>query len=973
MTSGSERHVVGREAELVALRTCLQHAAEGHSRTLVVTGMPGIGKTSLVREVIARAEDRFVVLDGTCLPLQSLSVPLQPLRSALRGSPAAERAGYLASMDVVDQAPRAMDAYVDDVSATRPVALFVDDVHWADQSTLDVLLYLAAGPRDRALALVVAARDDVLPDGHPLHRWLADVQRLPGVDTLHVGPLDREGTEQQLMGLMGVAPHQSLVDDVFAKAEGNPYCTRLLVRGVEPSARVLPDNLSPDLLAAVKRDWHELGESARSVTSLVAAAGGPVDVTLLEAVADDLGMGGVRSALEEAVAHRMLRLEGPDDYWFQHPLQAEALDADLGATRRKAWHAAYARQLESTTGGDEPSLSAAMALSDHHHRAGNAQSAYAWALKAWEVAGAAQASPELRRLLRRAIELRPRVPRAAESVEDLLELLRSTSEATGAFGDQLVAVDALLGSVDEQARPLEAGWLRVQHSRLQTLTGAGTPDPAEARKAVELTRSTPSSWQHAFAEAELARTMVWAAEPGADEHATRAEAIAREAGHPRALTFALCARAMVALVRGSPAAATRHAQEAGRVALAAGDWHGYQHAITWEVNAATPAASDAVAELLRRARDDLGAAGAPHVFVAMTATLEAEQRLLIGDWQACRDLLRISLGSSDPGPFVDIRSRLAAAMLDAFQGRTRQAAMQLERASELLTGSSTHANVALATATTLVALASGHPGDALRAALDGARAPGAPPHLCEWLVPLAARAVADLAEAGRMAQEVEAVDIDALVREFPTVLVDTGLHPEDQPRLRAMQQWYDAEVARARAADDNGDRWWGVAEASDAAVLPWVAVYAWWRAAEALLAQGPTPRRRGIEAWRRADHLARHLDARAILDEVVTLGRIARVPKGRDAAAADTEAVAALPGLTAREREILEHVVEGSTYSEIAAALVISEKTVSSHVSNLLRKTGTANRVELSRLATHHATRRGIRPVAGRDGEGVSG
>ncbi|KGN41621.1 helix-turn-helix transcriptional regulator [Knoellia aerolata] len=968
MASGNERHVVGREAELTALTTCLQHAAEGHSRTLVVTGTPGIGKTSLVRQSIAEAADRFLVLSGTCLPLQSLSVPLQPLRSALRESPAPDRGGYLASMEVVDQAPRALDAYVDDVCATTPVVLFVDDIHWADQSTLDVLLYLAAGPSNRALALVVAARDDVLPDGHPLHRWLADVQRLPGVDTVHVGPLDRHGTEQQLMSLMGVAPHQSLVDDVFDKGGGVPYCTSLLVRGVPTDARGLPDRPSADLKAAVKRDWHELSESARNVTSLVAAAGGPVTAGLLLAVADDLGVGEVVPSLEEAVARRVLRLEEPAGYWFHHPLQAEVLDADLGATRSRLWHAAYARQLEATV-GEEPSLSTAMALSDHHQQAGNEPAAYAWAMRAWQVAGATRASPELRRLLRRAIGLRPGVQQAAESREDLLELLRSTAEDAGAFGDQLEAVDALLAGVDEQAQPLEAGWLHVQRSRLHTLTGAGTPSPAEARTAVELTRSDPSSWQHAFAEAELARTMVWAAEPGADEHARRALTIARDCGSSRALAFALCASAMVALVRGSPVTATRHAREAGRVALEAGDWHGFEHAVTWQVNAARPPVGEAVADALRGARHELTAAGAPHVFVAMTASLEAEQRLLMGDWECSRDLLRISLGSSDPGPFVDIRSRLSAAMLDAFQGRPRQAAMQLERATELLAGPGAHPNVAVATASALVALASGDPANAVRAAVAGARAPGAAPHLCEWLVPLAARALADLAEAGRLPGEggAEPRDIDDLVREFPTIVVDLGENLEEQPQLRAMQDWYDAEVARARASADTGDRWWDVAESCEAAVQPWVAVYAWWRAAESLLAQGPTQRRRGIEAWRRAEHLARHLDARSILDEVATLGRIARVPRSpRTSTSADV--AVPLPGLTTREREILAHVVEGSTYSEIAASLVISEKTVSSHVSSLLRKTGTANRVELSRLVTRLSS-----DPDGRDAEAVSG
>ena len=945
MAPGTERDVVGRGPELDVVRTALIEAAQGSSRALVVTGGAGVGKTALVDAVLAE-QQAAVVLVGLCLPLQQLSVPLLPLRSALRASAPPGHEACLAAMDATDQAARALDTYIDSLTAAGPVVLVVDDLQWADRSTLDVLLYLVAGPADRPLGLVLVARDDVLPDGHPLHGWLADVLRLPRVGRLRLGPLDRPGTEAQIAAVLGGVPHQSLVDDVFARAGGNPYATHLMVRGLPLTARALPGDLPADLTAAVKRDWHELGETARNVTSLVAVAGGPVAFDLLEAVARELRIDGVLPALEEAVVRRVLRLEDSDGYWFHHPLQAEVLEADLTAARRRAWHEAYARVLESGTTRAETPLSTAMVLSDHHDRAGNTAAAYSWALRSWESAGAARGSPELRRLLWRAIELRPRVPEAAESREELLELLRAAAEAVGAFDEQLAAVEALLESVDEQELPLLVGWLCVQRSRLHTLTGAGTPGPAEALVAVELTAAVPTSWQHAYALAEQARTAAWAADPAAGEQARRAVIVARTAGHPGALAFALATRAMVSILQGDPAAVTRYVEEASSVALEARDWHGYVHATSWEINAATPAASEAVAELLRNRREALTAADAPHVFVAMLAGIEAEARLLIGEWRACGDLLRISQGS-DLGAFVDIRTRLTAALLDALQGRTTQAEMQIERAVEQLTGTGGQASLPLPTVRTLVALADGRPDQAVRAALEGARAPGVSPHLGEWLLPLAARALADLSEVGAAAGSRDD-GVDALVEEFPHILPDSGL---DAPQMHAMQSWYDAEVARARRSEDGGRRWWDVAEASEGARLPWVAVYAWWRAAEALLSQGPTQRRRGIDAWRRAEAMARDLDATPVLDEIVTLGRIARVERPRDVA--EPEAAAdALPGLTRREREVLAHVVAGATYADIAAALVISEKTVSSHVSNLLRKTGTSGRVELSRLVT---------------------
>ena len=952
------RHVVGRKVELAALHGALMGAAEGHSQTLVVTGTTGVGKTALVREAIRQRGHDGLVLAGACLPLQLLSVPFLPLRSALRDAEAPDHQGCLEAMEVTDRAPRALDAYLDSVTETGPVTLFVDDIQWADRSTLDVLLYLAAGPRDRPLAVVVTARDDALPDGHALHGWLADVLRLPRVTRLRLHTLDRTGTGEQVSSILGAAAHQSLVEDVFTRTGGNPYLTGLLVDGLSATTRSLPAGLPADLAAAVKRDWHELTESARSVTSLVAVAGRPVGVDMLVKVAGDLGVGPVRPALQEAADRRVLQQTGHDLYWFHHPLQAEVLEDDLGAPRRRAWHAAHARVLEAAVAaGAAVTLPTAVALSDHHHRADAPAAAYSWALRSWDVAGPSRGSPELRRLLQRAIELRPQLPDAVEPVEELLDRLRVSAEAAGAFREELAAVEALLETVDDHERPLAASELRVRRGELQTVTGAGVPGPEDAQLAVRLAATEPASWQHAVALAELTRAAVWAADPEAGEHARRAVSIARASGHPGALADTLAACAMVAVRDGHTSAALKHAREARRLAGQARNWTSFVSAAIWELNACTPPVSEANADRLRQRRHELTEADAPHVFVAVLCAAEAESRLLLGDWEACRELLRVTLGS-DPGAFVDVRSRVAAAMLDAWQGRTTHARMHLDRATELLTGSGSQAGVALPTARAVVALATGRPDEAYRAALDGARTPGAPPHLCEWLMPLAARALADLAEterdagrAGSGSTDIRAGGIDALVEEFPRILVDPGLDIEQHAQLRAMQAWYDAEVARARRSEDLDSQWWTVAETSAGADLPWVAVYAWWRAAEALLAQGRGQRRRGIDAWRRASALASRLEAAAITDELDTLARIARVPTHPDAATSEV-AAGSLPGVTPREREILARLVAGSTYAEIAEALVISEKTVSSHVSNLLRKTGTANRVELSRLVT---------------------
>jgi len=110
-----------------------------------------------------------------------------------------------------------------------------------------------------------------------------------------------------------------------------------------------------------------------------------------------------------------------------------------------------------------------------------------------------------------------------------------------------------------------------------------------------------------------------------------------------------------------------------------------------------------------------------------------------------------------------------------------------------------------------------------------------------------------------------------------------------------------------------------------------------------------------VEALRRSHALARQLQALPDLEHVLTLARSARVPLGEPVVGAVPAGGGSTSGvhLTGREEEVLAHVVAGRTYAEIARALVVSEKTVSSHISHLLAKTGTVNRVDLARWAGH--------------------
>ena len=440
-------------------------------------------------------------------------------------------------------------------------------------------------------------------------------------------------------------------------------------------------------------------------------------------------------------------------YWLQHPLQAQVLEQSLTPSRRRRWHAAYARCLEaSLVVGSPLTFELAVMLTGHHDQAGHRRDAYEWSLWSWELAGHARGSSEMLKLIRRAVELRQELPDAAESVTDLLWRLRETAEAVGADVDELAAVDALLEVTDRVAEPLVASELLVRRMLLRTTTGAGFIEVEDVRVAAELASVEPSSWQYALALAEVAHAEAWAGDHAAAAHADTAPRAARASGNPRALSYALTASSIVAYgLHNRPVPALALATEAVDQAMAAArDWWAFVHAVNWETNASITPLSKQEAEHFRRRREQLAAAGAPHSSLARLAAIEARAWLIVGDWRASQVLLRVTLGS-DPGPFADIMTRLTAALLAAWQDRPAEAFAHMERADELVIGDPHgYLNFAFDVVRSFVSLEAGRAEAGYRAAMTGLSvSSGPPPDLCEFLVPLAVRALADQAEVAR--------------------------------------------------------------------------------------------------------------------------------------------------------------------------------------------------------------------------------
>jgi DNA-binding CsgD family transcriptional regulator len=307
----------------------------------------------------------------------------------------------------------------------------------------------------------------------------------------------------------------------------------------------------------------------------------------------------------------------------------------------------------------------------------------------------------------------------------------------------------------------------------------------------------------------------------------------------------------------------------------------------------------------------------------------------------------VALGAR-PGPRGVVVARLTAAMLAALQGRPAEAGGHLARAEEVFgTNNGGLQYVHYDDTRSIVSLEAGDAGRAFDLAAFGL---DRPPYVQE-LLPIAARALADKAETSSDTALVHEQLAD-LRRRYPSVVADLS-ELSAEATLRAFQLRADAETARATRDPAELGLWRRAADACREAEAPWDEAYGRWRLAQAALRDRST-HREAPEALRRAHRLAVDLGAQRLITELEQLERSARV----DLTRTDRPVVPPpeLPGLTRREREVLAHLLNGSTNAEIAKALVLSEKTIGVHISNMLRKTGTASRIELAQLASRHTS-----------------
>ncbi len=953
---GSAASLIGRDAESDRVRQVIEAVQRGQSSTLLVAGVAGVGKTSLVRRAVDRAAaDGALVLWGAGLPMAALASPFRTVRGMLRdlpdGVPAAP-VGPGGHAGAVGVDPVELDDWVDRLARERPVVLVADDLQWVDHESLDVLRYIVAGARERAVAVVLTLRSEEVGVGHPLHGWLGHVRRLPGFEELDLAPLDRYATGELVTAVLGRRPHESLVDEVFRRSGGVPYLSRLLLSGLDPRARTLPEEAPAGLEDAVLASWHELSPGARELTTVLAVAGRGLERSDVAALVEGhLGADEVPRWLDEAVEHAVLDADSNGRYWFHHPLQAELLAAAAHPEDRRAWHERIALLIRSELEPDDAAVDAArvVAVADHYAAAGMADEAYVWSLLVAAGLEGRTSAGDAVRALRRALELRDAAGAVEPSGESLLARLRAATARAGDLWGELDAVERLLEVVDREERPEVVSEILVRRIHLRFLCRRQSDfRVSDAEEAVAVSARRPDSWQHALALSQLAQALESTQRADLYEravtHSDAALRLAESTANTRALAHALAVAAFFPLHDGDLETARGLAARARAAAALSRDYWAFTFAVAMESNAEGYIHGIEIFRIMSRARAELVAMGAPHAWVATLSQDVARAAVTMGDVATARAMMRQALGA-DPGPNAEVGTRIAATRLAALTGLVHEANQHWARVEKLVSDHFRHYGDDTVHAELL--LASDRPRQALDVCLEVLREGADFVTMGEWLLPLAARALADLG-AGED-------EVDQLEREFPPSTPD-GSAPSpipvdgvpDEPRYLALRQaledWYRAELARARRATDGHRLWERAASAFDEVGLPWEAAYAWMRWGESLLRADRVDRRAAARALRGAADRAVPLEAAPVLDRVEALARSARIDL---TAPKENVPTGGQPSLTRREREVLAHLEVGRTYAEIAGALYLSEKTVSSHVSNMLRKTGASNRHDL--------------------------
>jgi DNA-binding CsgD family transcriptional regulator len=925
----------GRASELGELSAAMARAADGAPGVVLLGGEAGIGKSRLLSELEARAQrDGVRVLRGQCVSLEEAAIPLLPVADVLRDLSGDDQllAGRISHALVRDRLERA--------AASSPVLVALEDVQWADRSTLDLVGFLARRLRDERILLVATYRSDEVG----LQRFLADVGSAAIVSRIELTGLTRPEMREQVAGILGADPARDLVDEVFARSEGNPFfAEELMAAGGRGT-------LSPTLRDTLLARIGTLDAGAQAVVRVAAAGGREVHHRLLEAAAG-LPEPALSEGLRAAVSHHVLQARD-DGFAFRHALLQEVAYAELLPGERARLHAAFAAALEARpdlAGGNAATVAAEIA--HHWLLAGDRPRALAASVRAGSEAERIGALAEAARHHRRALELWDLVPESDRPADtDRATLLARAANApawTGHPAEAVRLVDAAIALVDPAAEPVRAALLHERRGNLLWQLNRSEDGTRDLERAVALIPEEPPSAERARALGGLGRVLMLGGEPARSRvQCEAAVAVARAVGARAEEADALATLGDDLSRLGNRAAGLRCLRQARALAAETGE--------------SEPLSRIAVplSDQLRRDGQleeavEVALAGAREACRAGLDTREgfcemnaAEAAYELGDWGLVDRLTREVLAREPTGVTLAFAHHVAGSLARA-RGELEAAEAHLA-AQRAAIGPAGPPDFYDIDAEAELALAQGRPDVASDAARQGVRATAEDALRGTVMAALGVRAEADRAELARARRDLAAEKgARGRAREFRDLAAERATAAE-HPALALLVA---AEHARAEG-DADPAAWEAAARLWEGRPARYVAAYARWRQAEAALAG--RDRAQAARALRAAHATAASLGAALLRAEVEALalrGRIGLPAAPKPAAQEPTAAAAADLGLTAREREVLGQLALGRTNRQIADELFISIKTAVVHVSHILRKLGAANRSEAAAIA----------------------
>ena len=564
--------LVGRVRELTRLEEVLDACREGRRATVFVGGEAGIGKTRLVTELArrARAGDMEVLIGG-CLDLEVGGVPYAPVVEALsdlghrlgatgRSSPAgatpadifgpdAARMGLVSGDD--SGARGALEGQTTTLQAVervlerlttqvRPVLLIVEDVHWADRSTRDLIAYLASSGPQPPLAMVVTYRSDDLTTGHPLRGFVAELERRPGVSNLRVERFGRADAVALLTAVLGTTPDPALTEAIFQRSEGNPFFLEELARAASLQPDQAPADVVPPLLSDLLASrLARLSPDAQLVLRVAAVGGRRIEHDRLSAVLP-LDFAAMDAALREARDANIITTQpSADRYEFRHALLHEAVYADVLPGERRTYHTRYAELLAATPA--RSGIEAWAELAHHWRAAGDPGRALTAMIEAGLAAEAGYALPEAHRYYEAAVELWDPAHRdgkdgtttVALDRDELLARAADAASRAGALERAIGLTSTAIDEVDPATDPTVAGLLHERRAWFLWRAGRHEEGLEEYREAVGLVPDEPASAARARVMAAYADALERISEPaGARPHAEAAIAMAAAVGSP---------------------------------------------------------------------------------------------------------------------------------------------------------------------------------------------------------------------------------------------------------------------------------------------------------------------------------------------------------------------------------------------------------------------------------------------------------